>query len=312
MTAHDPEHGGEGQSVAVVIPCYNEEVTIASVVTAFRQCLPQARIVVVDNASSDATGDRAREAGAEVLRETRRGKGFALATGFRAAAEADFVVMVDGDDTYPAEAAPLMLARAREGADMVVGTRLEQHQEGAHRPGHALGNRFFVALVRALFGARTRDLFSGYRVLTRRFLESAPFIARGFEVETELSLQALVGAFRVEEIPVEYRARPPDSFSKLRTYSDGYRILLALLTFFRDYRPLTFFGILGVTLIGLGSVAGGIVVVEYLKTHLVLRLPLAVLSVGLGILGGVSLIAGVMLSSINRRALELASMIQRK
>src|SRR5512143_2909302 len=150
MTAHDPDQGGEGRSVAVVIPCYNEEVTIASVVAAFRQCLPQARIVVVDNASSDATGDRAREAGAEVLRETRRGKGFALATGFRAAAEADFVIMVDGDDTYPAEAAPLMLARAREGADMVIGTRLEQHREGAHRPGHALGNRFFVALVRAL------------------------------------------------------------------------------------------------------------------------------------------------------------------
>ncbi len=312
MKAHDLEARTERQSVAVVIPCYNEEVAIASVVSAFRRCLPSARIVVVDNASSDATGARAREAGAEVLRETRRGKGFALATGFRATSEADFIIMVDGDDTYPAEAAPLMLARARDGADMVIGTRLEQYQKGAYRPGHAFGNRFFVALVRAVFGARTKDLLSGYRVLTRRFLESSPLIARGFEVESELSLQALVGAFRVDEIPVEYRARPPDSFSKLRTYSDGYRILLALLTFFRDYRPLTFFGLLGLTLIGLGALAGGIVVFEYLKTHLVLRLPLAVLAVGLWILGGVSLIAGVMLSSINRRALELATMMQRK
>ena len=312
MAVHDPERGSGGEGVAVVIPCYNEEVAIASVVSAFRRCLPRARIVVVDNASLDATGARAREAGAEVLRETRRGKGFALATGFRATAEADFVIMVDGDDTYPAEAAPLMLARARDGADMVIGTRLEKHEKGAHRPGHALGNRFFIVLVRALFGARTKDLFSGYRVLTRRFLESSPLIARGFEVESELSLQALAGAFRVDEVPVEYRPRPPDSFSKLRTYTDGYRILLALLTFFRDYRPLTFFGLLGLTLIALALVAGGIVVFEYLKTHLVLRLPLAVLSVGLGILGGVSLIAGVMLSSINRRAMELASMMHRK
>jgi glycosyltransferase involved in cell wall biosynthesis len=297
--------------VAVVIPCHDEEVAVGKVVADFRRELPHARIVVVDNASRDRTRDRAREAGAEVLTETRKGKGFALLRGFSVVPDADLVVMVDGDDTYPAEEVRTLIEAAEGGADMVIGTRLSSFDAKAYRPGHTLGNRIFVVLVRVLFGVRTQDLFSGYRVLSRRFLDASPLIAQGFEIETELSLQALSGKFPVAEVPIHYRARPENSVSKLRTYRDGYRILIALLTFFRDYRPLTFFGALGLLFVLLGVVAGGIVVTQYLETGQVYRVPLAVLSVGLTMLGAMCFIAGTLLSSISRRASELAAMLTR-
>jgi glycosyltransferase involved in cell wall biosynthesis len=303
---------GPEPRVAVVIPCHNEEVAIAKVVHDFRRELPTARVMVIDNASTDATRERAIAAGAEVLSETRKGKGFAVLRGFNAVPDAEYVVMVDGDDTYPAEDAPALLARAEEGADMVIGTRLTSFDATAYRPGHTFGNRIFVLLVRLLFGVRTEDLFSGYRVLSRRFLDASPFLAQGFEIETELSLQALAGSFHVAEIPVHYRARPENSASKLRTFRDGYRILVALLTFFRDYRPLTFFGIAGLVLLLLGLVAGGVVVTGYLETGQVYRLPLAVLSVGLTMLSAMCLIAGTLLSSISRRAAELSAILLRR
>jgi hypothetical protein len=223
--------------------------------------------------------------------------------------DADLLVMVDGDDTYPAEEVPRLLAAAAEGAEMVIGTRLSGAEQGAFRAGHSLGNRLFIGLVRLLFGVRTRDLFSGYRVLTRRFLETAPLIAQGFEIEAELSLQAQVQRFPVAEVPVRYRARPKDSPSKLHTYRDGTRILLAILTFFRDYKPLTFFGLLALALLALSLAGGGIVIAEYLRSGLVPRLPLAVLSAALFILAALSLACGVLLSSINRRAAEIVSRI---
>ena len=296
----------------MVIPCRDEEVAIGKVVSDFHRVLPRARVLVVDNASADATGQRAMEAGAEVLREAREGKGFALVRGFAAAPEADLVVMVDGDDTYPADDLPALLSAAERGADMVIGTRLSSFDVGAYRPGHTLGNRLFVMLVRVLFGVRTQDLFSGYRVLSRRFLDASPLIAQGFEIETELSLQALAGKFPVAEVPVHYRARPERSMSKLRTFRDGYRILIALLTFFRDYRPLTFFGLAGTFLLLLGLSAGGVVITGYLETGQVFRLPLAVLSVGLTMLSAMCFIAGTILSSINRRTSELAAMLARR
>jgi len=295
--------------VVVVVPCHNEAATVGKVVRDFRAALPEAQVLVVDNASTDATAALAREAGARVVAERRPGKGFALLTGLREARDADFFIMVDGDDTYPAEDAGRLLAAAEAGADMVVGTRLDTHEAGAFRAGHSLGNQLFNLLVRLLFGVRTRDLFSGYRVLTRRFLAATPLIAQGFEVEAELSLQAAVQRFRLAEVPIHYRARPEESPSKLHTYRDGTRIFMAILTFFRDYRPLTFFGSLALFFLVLSLAGGGVVIAEYLRTGLVPRLPLAVLSAALFILSALSLTCGVLLSSINRRTAEIAALI---
>lgn len=297
--------------VAVVVPCHNEELTVGKVVADFRAALPEASILVVDNASRDRTAEKAREAGAEVIREPRPGKGFALLSGFRKA-KADgavFFVMVDGDDTYPADEAPRLIAAAQDGAEMVIGTRLTDFEAGAFRPGHSFGNQLFIGLARLLFGVRTRDLFSGYRVITRRFLEATPLIAQGFEVEAELSLQAAVQRFPVAEVPVRYRARPKENPSKLHTYRDGYRILLAILTFFRDYKPMTCFGLLALFFLALSLAGGSVVVLEFLRTGLVPRLPLAVLSAALFLLAALSFACGVLLSTINRRSAEIASLI---
>lgn len=298
-------------AVAVVIPCHNEELTVTKVVSDFRAALPDAQIVVVDNASRDHTAERAREAGAEVIREPRPGKGFALLSGFRyaRAAGAVYLVMVDGDDTYPADDAPKLIAAADAGAEMVIGTRLTDYEQGAFRAGHSFGNWLFIFLVRVLFGVKTRDLFSGYRVITRRFLEATPLIAQGFEVEAELSLQASVQRFPVAEVPVRYRARPKENPSKLHTYRDGYRILLAILTFFRDYKPMTCFGLLALFFLILSLAGGAVVVTEFVQTGLVPRLPLAVLSAALFLLAALSFACGVLLSTINRRSAEIAALI---
>jgi glycosyltransferase involved in cell wall biosynthesis len=302
----------EASKVAVVIPCHNEEGAIAKVVGDFRAMLPEAQIVVVDNASTDGTAESAHKAGALVIAESRRGKGYALLRGFTEVRGADFVLMVDGDDTYPAEDAGALLDCVRAGADMAIGTRLQVFSDGAYPVGHNFGNRLFIFLVRALFGMRTTDLFSGYRCFSRRFLELSPLIAQGFEIETELSLQAITGNFIVAEVPVHYRQRARGTSSKLRTIRDGYRILLALLAFFRDYRPLTFFGLISAFFFLSSATAGAIVVFEFLKTGLVLRIPTAILSVGLLLLSAVSAIGGTILSSISRRASELATLIARK
>lgn len=300
------------ETVAVIIPCRNEGASIAKVVGDFRRVLPSAAIIVVDNASTDDTADKAREAGATVLRESRRGKGFAVVRGFRAARDADYLILVDGDDTYPAESAPALLDGLRSGADMTIGTRLLSYDDGAYRPGHTWGNRLFIWLVRVLFGVRTTDLFSGYRAFTQRFIMLSPLIAQGFELEAELSMQALAGRFTVSEIPVHYRARGEGSTSKLSTMRDGYRILVALLAFFRDYRPLTCFGGLALVLCIGSGVAGTVVVEEFIKTGQVLRIPTAILSVGLGLLGAISLIGGMLLSSVNRRSQQLAALIMQR
>ena len=307
-----PSFWGPGQSVAVVIPCRNEERSIGKVVEDFRRALPQALIVVVDNASTDATALRASEAGATVLHESRRGKGFAVVRGFRATRDADFVVLVDGDDTYPADAVHDLLDGLRAGADMTIGTRLTSFDDGAYRPGHTLGNRLFILLVRILFGVQTQDLFSGYRAFTQRFLTLSPLIAQGFELEAELSMQALAGAFVVTEVPVHYRARGEGSTSKLNTLRDGYRIMIALLAFFRDYRPLTCFGLIALIMFLLSAVSGGLVVGQYLETGQVLRVPMAILSIGFALLGAISMLGGLFLSSLGRRSQQLAALIIRR
>jgi len=298
--------------LAVVIPCRNEATTIAKVVAEFRGALPAAEILVIDNGSTDASAAQAAAAGAQVIDEPRGGKGFALAAGFSAARDADYVIMVDGDDTYPADRAGDLVERARQGFDMVVGTRLAQGTSDAFPLGHLVGNRGFNALVRLFFGLRTADLFSGYRVLSRRLLAVAPLIARGFEADAELSLQAAQLGFKVSELPVTYRGRPPQSASKLRTLRDGWRILISILTFLRDYRPVKFFGLISLAFIGLSLAGGSVVILEFLRTGLVPRLPLAVLSAALFMLGALSFTCGVILSSINRRTAEIAALLSRR
>lgn len=291
-------------SVAVIIPCHDEEATIGTVVADFARALPEARIVVVDNASKDRTSQEASAAGARVMFEPRLGKGFAVLCGLRSEHAADYYLIVDGDDTYPAERAPDLIAAAASGADMVIGARHVDAEEGAFRAGHSFGNRLFVLLVRLLFGLRTRDLLSGYRVLTRRFLQNAPLIAKGFEVEAELSLQAKVQELPITEVPVSYRPRRAGSDSKLRTFRDGYRVLIAIVTFFRDYRPIAFFGTLS-TLLMLGSVPGALFVAFGRHENG----PLVSFSLALLLLSALSLTCGVILSSINRRAAEITARI---
>jgi glycosyltransferase involved in cell wall biosynthesis len=269
-------------------------------------------VLVVDNASTDRTAELARRAGARVVAESRPGKGYALLTGFRDAGALDYCVMVDGDDTYPADQLPDLLAAAEKGADMVIGTRLQDSEVGAMRRGHGFGNWLFIQLVRLLFGLRTRDLLSGYRVLSRRYLDAVPLIATGFEIELELSLQGLTHGFRIAEVPVRYRSRGAGSTSKLRTFRDGWRILRSLFLFFRDYRPMVFFGALAAVLLALSLTGGTKVIVAFLRTGLVNHLPLAVLAAALFLLSALALACGVLLSSINRRTTEIAALMVRR
>ena len=315
VPAPTPVEGEDADAtrVAVVIPCHDEAASIGRVVRDFREALPGAEIVVVDNASSDDTAGQASEAGARVVHESRLGKGFALLTGFAEVPDADHVVMVDGDDTYPAGCVgDLLQAAVESNADVVVGTRLDADDPHAFPPGHWLGNRLFIALVRLLFGIRTRDLFSGYRVLSRRFLMTTPLVATGFDVEAELSVQAQVHGFRVIEIPVAYRARGEDSRSKLRTFRDGFHIAREIMILFRDYRPLAFFGWLAAALTLASLWSGWPPIDDYLRTGLVHHLPRAVLAAALFILAALSVSLGVLLSSINRRAVELAALIRKR
>ena len=298
--------------IAVVVPCHNEAGSIARVVEAFRSRLPDAELVVVDNASSDATAEEARQAGARVVKESRLGKGFALLTGFDQTRDADWTVMIDGDDTYAVEDVTRLLDTAIEQqADMVVGTRLEGAGANALPVGHGFGNRLFIALARFLFGLRTRDLFSGYRILSRRFLDITPLVATGFDVEAELSVQAQVNGFRVAEVPIGYRARLPGSSSKLNTWKDGYRILLGIMILFRDYRPMAFFGALALSLLTASLWSGFAPIDDFVRTGLVQHVPRAILAAALFILAALSIALGILLSSINRRSVELAALIRK-
>jgi|SoiMethySBSTD1v2_1073268.scaffolds.fasta_scaffold276205_2 glycosyltransferase involved in cell wall biosynthesis len=290
--------------IAVVIPCLNEEATIGLVVRKFRAVLPAAELYVVDNNSTDATERVAREAGATVLRETRRGKGHAVRKAFREV-EADIYILVDGDDTYPAEEAPRLIQPIVDGdADVVVATRLGHDTRSEFRWVNRLGNRLLLGALNLVFGVRLTDLLSGYRVMTREYVKQAPILASGFELETELSILAFEREFRTVEIPVRVRSRPEGSHSKIRVMGDGFRILSAILTLLRDYRPLSFFGGLGVLCAVLGLMPGIFVTIEFLERGTV-RIPTAVLATGLEVWAITLVLAGVILQALNRRFREL-------
>jgi glycosyltransferase involved in cell wall biosynthesis len=291
---------GAAPRIAVLVPCYNEAPTVAGVIEAFRSALPGCTVYVYDNRSSDGTGDIARNAGAFVRREERPGKGGVVRRMF-ADVDADVYVLTDGDATYDATRAPEMVDLVlRDGLDVVTGVRDHGNRDAAYRQGHRIGNRAFNWLLGLLFGERPRDMFSGYRALSRRFVKSYPTEARGFEIETELTVHALELRVPTAEIVTSYFERPHGSHSKLSTYKDGLRILYTMARLFRDVRPLPFFFAFAALFATIGLVLGAEVVAEYLATRLVPRLPTAVLATGLMLLASLALACGMILDSVAR------------
>ena len=293
-----------GLRVAVLVPCHNEAVAIPKVVADFRAALPGAAVYVYDNNSADGTADAARRAGALVRSEALQGKGHVVRRMF-ADIEADAYVLVDGDDTYDAATAPPMLAALLDGQlDMVTGVRVTQAQ-GAYRRGHQAGNKLLTGTVAAIFGNRVSDMLSGYRVFSRRFVKSFPALAAGFETETEFTVHALELRMPVGEVQTPYKERPAGSQSKLRTYSDGFRIARTILILLKEERPLPFFMASALALF-VASVGLGLpVVAEFLRTGLVPRLPTAVLATGIMLLAFLSTACGLILDSVSRGRKEM-------
>ena len=293
-----------GLRLAVLIPCHNEAVAIAKVVADFRASLPHARIYVYDNNSTDNTVTVARESGAIVRTEPLQGKGNVVRRMF-ADVEADIYVLVDGDDTYDASVAPTMVRLLlQQHLDMVSGARIDEAAD-AYRRGHRLGNAVLTGMVRWVFGNRITDLLSGYRVFSRRFVKSFPALAAGFETETEFSVHALELRMPIGEVPTSYRVRPAGSASKLRTYVDGWRILRTIVVLVKEERPLQFFWLSGAVLMLVGFGLGIPVVLEFMQTGLVLRLPTAVLTTGLVLLSFLSFTCGLVLDSVTRGRKEI-------
>ncbi|MBR0814373.1 glycosyltransferase [Bradyrhizobium diazoefficiens] len=290
--------------IAVLVPCYNEEAAVATVVADFRKALPSAEIYVYDNNSRDRTAAAAREAGAIVRSERRQGKGHVVRRMF-ADVEADIYVLVDGDATYDAPSAPRMIDRLLDDQlDMVVGLRVDQVQ-AAYRLGHRTGNRMLTGFLASTFGHTFKDILSGYRVFSRRFVKSFPVLSDGFEIETELAVYALELSLPVAEIETPYYARPEGSFSKLNTWRDGFRILGTMLKLYRSERPLRFFTVIGI-LLALASVTLAIpIVITFIETGLVPRLPTAVLSMGLAIMALLSVSSGLVLDTVTRGRREV-------
>jgi glycosyltransferase involved in cell wall biosynthesis len=290
--------------IAVLVPCFNEEAAVATVIADFRKALPSADIFVYDNNSTDRTIAVAREAGAIVRRERRQGKGHVVRRMF-ADVDADIYVLVDGDATYDAASAPKMIeALLAERLDMVVGLRIDQAQ-AAWRPGHRTGNWLLTSFLAQVFGLVFKDILSGYRILSRRFVKSFPVLSDGFEIETELSVYALELALPVIEVETPYYARPEGSASKLNTWRDGFRILGTILKLYRSEKPLRFFTTIGIFL-ALVSIGLAIpVFVTYLDQGIVPRLPTAVLSMGLMILAMLSLSSGLVLDTVTRGRREM-------
>ena len=294
-------------SIAVLIPCYNEEVAIAKVVKDFKAELPQANIYVYDNNSTDDTVAKAKSAGAIVRREKIQGKGNVVRRMF-ADVEADIYVLVDGDDTYDASSIKQMITLLEdEKLDMVNGARVTDIKE-AYRFGHRFGNRLLTKLVQMLFGNEIEDMLSGYRVFSRRFVKSFPALSTGFEIETELTVHALELKMPIAEVKTPYKNRPQGSVSKLHTYRDGFRILKSILTLLKEERPLLFFSTLFIFLFFLSVGLAWPIFIEYLKTGLVPRLPTAVLSTGIMILAFLSLFSGLILDTVTHGRWEIKRM----
>jgi glycosyltransferase involved in cell wall biosynthesis len=293
--------------IAVLVPCYNEEAAIAKVVRDFRAALPGAVVYVYDNNSRDQTVARAAEAGAVVRNELRQGKGNVVRRMF-ADIEADIYVLVDGDDTYDAQASPRMITKMiTEGADLLTARRVHT-DAAAYRPGHVMGNRMLTGLTATLFNVHLSDMLSGYRVFSRRFVKSFPFTAEGFAIETELTVHAVRLMMPMSELDTRYKERPAGSVSKLNTWRDGFRILGTIAYLVREERPLVFFSTISALFTAVAIFIGTPVVSEYFRTGLVPRLPTAVLATGLMVIAFLSLTCGLILDTVTRGRWEAKRM----
>ncbi len=297
--------------IIVFLPCYNEEQTIGKVIDDFRIQLPEAEIVVFDNNSTDKSVEIAESKNVTIYHEKKRGKGNVVKTAFNKL-EADYYIMADADDTYPAEEIKKLMQPVIDGeADMVVGTRLEQAGSKELKQLHRFGNKLILFVLNFVFRAKFKDILSGYRIMNRDFVKSVPLLSEGFEIETEITIQALERGFRVKEIPISYRERPTGSESKIETFKDGFKIVFTIMSILRDYRPIAFFFSLSLILLILGLIAGGTVIIEYVQTKFITRIPLAVLSTLLIILSFISFMTGFIVSAINRRFEEMQILMKK-
>ncbi|MGN1326310.1 MAG: glycosyltransferase family 2 protein [Candidatus Spyradenecus sp.] len=296
--------------VAVLLPCYNEALTIQKVVQDFRKELPEAEIWVYDNNSSDDSAALALAAGAKVRRVRQQGKGHVVRRMFQEV-EADIYVMVDSDDTYPADEVHKLIAPIAAGeADMVNGDRLSStYMTENKRPGHNFGNTLVCTLIRLLWGMRVHDVMTGYRAFSRLFVKSCPVLAQGFEIETEMTLHTLDKRMSLIEVPIQYRDRPAGSFSKLNTISDGFRVLKTIFNLFRFYRPELFFGLVGTFLLLVAGVLFAPVLIDYLKTSVVPRQPTLVFSGFLTLAGLLAYSVGLILSACKKQSDQLFEII---
>ena len=295
--------------VTVAVPCYNEAPTIAKVVADFRAQVPDAEILVVDNDSSDGSAERALAAGARVVREKRRGKGFVVQKMLECV-DADVLVMVDGDDTYFAEDLPILMKPIVEDrADMVVGDRLQEASRSALNDLHRFGNRAILWIINFVFRTSFKDILSGYRVMNRSFMRSVPLITEGFEIETEMTLQALEKKMQIVEVPIRYRARPEGSFSKLSPFADGYRILLTMAVLLRNHRPLYFFSLMAAGLIAAAVAYAGAWTFGAAPSGSALVNGLVV--AGAVVLAGGLVVLGVVLNAVTAGFRELAVLTRR-
>ena len=280
-----------------MVPCFNEEAAIGHVVRDFKAALPHAAIYVYDNNSTDRTIEVAREAGAIVRSERQQGKGNVVRRMF-ADIDADIFVMVDGDNTYEAAAAPKLIdLLLSERLDMVTGCRVTDIKK-AYRPGHKFGNWMLTSLVAGIFGKQTKDMLSGYRIFSRRFVKSFPALSRGFEIETELTVHALELRMPITDADTIYLDRPPGSESKLRTFRDGFRILRIVINLVKEERPLHFFSLAAAFLIAVAALLGYPIVTEFLQTGLVPRFPTAILAASIVVIAVLSFLAGVILDTV--------------
>jgi glycosyltransferase involved in cell wall biosynthesis len=296
--------------IAVLIPCYNEEKTIVSVIHDFRRQLPDADIYVYDNNSSDETVTLAKQAGAIVNSEKNQGKGHVIRSMFRQI-DADIYVMVDGDGTYPADQVHNLITPIIEGdADIVCGSRLHPQAKSDFKWLNWIGNKIFLHLLNFTFKVHITDILSGYRALNRNIVKSLPILSRGFEIETELTLKAIERRYRLVEIPVNLSARAEGSTSKIKIMRDGFLILSTIFALFRDYKPLTTFGSIGLVFIFLGFIPGIIVIHEFFNTGYILHIPSAILAVGLVLSGILVSFSGLIMHTLSRRFQELDCQMQ--
>ncbi|MCG9787138.1 glycosyltransferase family 2 protein [Vibrio mediterranei] len=290
------------QHVAVLIPCFNEQGAIGQTIDEFRIALPDAQIIVYDNNSNDETVTEAKQHGALVFHEPRQGKGEVVRR-MLADIEADIYIMIDGDNTYDATIAPTLVnTLVTEKLDMVIGTR--SYVESSFPQGHILGNRVFSSLINTFFNAELTDVFTGYRVMSRRFVKSMPLVSLGFEIETEITVHALQTRVALKEIPTEYRARPEGTTSKLRTFSDGFKILGFIFFLLRDVKPLLFFSLLSFVSVVISLSLGIPVILEFLEIGLVPRFPTAILASAFALIAVICLVVGIVLDNVSRGRLE--------